>query len=226
MGECPRGGRALQADAPCIRPRSCAKLVPVILRGLFRPNSRRGRTWTVGLLAAWILTATPALRAAEFYVVRHGWHSGIVVSRADIPAGTWPPGVAERDFAGCRCLELGWGDRKFYTAPKPTALMAVSAALIPGRSVLHVAGFTVLPTATHQWTELVRVPCTREEFARLCRALGDSFARDAHGDAQRLGRGCMGSKVSFTPRRGVTGSVIHATRGPYAKPARAGCRRG
>ena len=155
------------------------------------------------LILSLLLAVVPeGLRAAEFYVSRHHWHSGIVVARADIPEGIWPPGVVARDFAGCRCLELGWGDRTFYTAPKPTVLMGVSAALIPGRSVLHIAGFPGPPSGTHQWAELVRVPCTRVEFVALCHALGGSFARDATGNAQPLGRGLYGWKSQFYAARG------------------------
>ncbi len=135
-------------------------------------------------------------------MVRHGWHSGIVVKRADIPPGTWPPGVATHDFAGCRCLELGWGDREFYTTPKPTVPMALRAALIPSPSVLHVAGFEELPARTHQWAEVVRVSCTREELRALCRSLGQSFACDAANHPEKLGPGLYGYKSQFYAARG------------------------
>ena len=144
----------------------------------------------------------PAAHAEEFFVVRHGWHSGIVVSRANILRDALPPGVVTQDFAGCRCLEFGWGDRAFYTAPKPTVPMALRAALLPGPSVLHVAGFAVPPARTHQWTEIVPVRCTHEEFAALCRSLGETFERDAAGRAQRLGTGLYGFKSRFYAARG------------------------
>ena len=161
------------------------------------------RIWTARLLLLLALTVlSSGAHAAEFYVVRHGWHSGIVVNRADIPPDAWPSGVAERDFAGCRCLELGWGNRVFYTAAHPTVLMAVRAALIPGPSVLHVAGFAGPATAVHQWAEVVPVSCTREQFAALCRALGDSFTRDASGHAASLGTGLYGFRSHFYAARG------------------------
>ena len=163
---------------------------------------RRARTrlgWWLLLFAARLL---PGAQAAEFYVVRHGWHSGIVVNRADIPLDAWPRGVKAHDFVGCRCLELGWGDRAFYTAPHPTVLMALRAALFPSPSVLHVAGFAEPPAKLHQWAEVVPVPCTREELAALCRALGESFARDAIGRAVDLGMGLYGYKSHFYAARG------------------------
>ena len=154
------------------------------------------RTISTWLLLAWV--ALPGcVQAEEFAVVRHGWHSGIVVRRADIPRGAWPPGAAGREFAGCRYLELGWGDRAFYTAPHPTVPMALRAALVPGPSVLHVAGFAVPPARAHLWVEVVTVPCTRAEFVSLCRALGTSFARDSAGRAEPLGAGLYGLKSRF-----------------------------
>ncbi len=144
----------------------------------------------------------PCAQAAQFYVVRHGWHSGIVVNRADIPADAWPPGVTTRDFAGCRCLELGWGDRAFYMPPHPTILLALRAALIPGPSVLHVAGFTEPPVKLHQWTEVVPVSCTRAEFVALCHALSEGFTRDAKGCAIDLGAGLYGFESHFYAARG------------------------
>ena len=155
------------------------------MTSVMQPSFPRPALWVTARLCALLMAAmTAAAHAEEFFVVRHGWHSGIVVARADIPPGTLPPGVVARDFAGCRCLEFGWGDRSFYTAPKPTVPMALRAALIPGPSVLHVAGFTLPPARTHQWAETVAVRCTHEEFAALCRSLGETFARDAAGRAK------------------------------------------
>jgi uncharacterized protein (TIGR02117 family) len=141
------------------------------------------------------------LQAAEFYVVRDRWHSGIVVARADIAAGAWPAGTVEH-FAGCRCLELGWGDRAYYIAPHPTALMAVRAALVPSPSVLHIAGFAGPVRGAYPWAEVVRVPCTPGEFTALCRALGASFELDASGQAESLGPGLYGLRSEFYAARG------------------------
>ena len=154
------------------------------------------------LLVATLAFAAAAARGAEFYVGRDRWHSGIIVERGAIPAGAWPPGVADRDFAGCRCLELGWGDRNYYPATNPTVFTALRAALIPGPSVLHVAGFTGPPQGAYPWAELVRVPCSSEQFVALCRALGASFVLTDDNRAQPLGRGLYGSKSRFYAARG------------------------
>ncbi len=110
--------------------------------------------------------------------------------------------MAERDFAGCACLELGWGDRKFYMAKKPGVAMAVGAALVPGPSVLHVVGYPGPPTRAPMWNELVTVPCTDAELRSLCQALGATFERDAAGRAPPLGPGLYGFKSHFYAAKG------------------------
>ncbi len=154
------------------------------------------------VLAAALILAAPALQAAEFFVDRHGWHSGIVLARAAIPAEAWPPGVVERDFAGCQSLELGWGDRNFYTAPHPGVLLALRAALFFDPGVLHIVGFERSASRALPNAEFVRVRCTEEQLADLCRALGASFGRDATGRAQPLGRGLYGFKSQFYTAHG------------------------
>jgi len=137
-----------------------------------------------------------------FYVGSHGWHTSIVVARTQIPSGAWPPGVTERTFAGYPYLEIGWGDRKFYTAPKPNVAMAFDAAFAPGPSVLHVVGLRPPLERAHAWSALVRARCTRAELDLLCRALGDSFERDLKGRARPLSPGLYGATSRFYPARG------------------------
>ncbi len=153
-------------------------------------------------LCVWMASAC-ATRAAEFYVDSHGWHSGIVVPRAAIPPGAWPPGVVERDFAGCAYLELGWGDRKFYPAKHPNAWMVFDAALLPGPSVLHIVGLEPPLADAHVWSALVTVTCPPEELVALCRDLGRSFETDAQGRAARMGPGLYGKRSGFYPARGA-----------------------
>ncbi|MEP6603451.1 MAG: DUF2459 domain-containing protein [Spartobacteria bacterium] len=137
-----------------------------------------------------------------FYVGSHGWHTSIIVPRAEIPKGLWPRDVAEQTFARYRYLELGWGDRKFYMAPHPGIAMAFDAAALPGPSVLHVVGLNPPLARALPWSALVRVTCSRTEFVSLCRALGDSFERDNNSRALPLGRGLYGETSRFYAARG------------------------
>lgn len=122
--------------------------------------------------------------------------------RARIPAGLWPGGVADRTFARYPFLEIGWGDRKFYTAPKPNALMAFDAVFSPGPSVLHVVGLRRPLDQALSWSALVPERCTKQEFENLCRALGDSFERDSRGQAHPIEVGLYGETSRFYPALG------------------------
>lgn len=132
----------------------------------------------------------------------HGWHTSIIVPRAEIPRGTFPPGITDRTFGRYAYLEIGWGDRKFYTAPHPNAAMAIDAAFLPGPSVLHVVGLNAPVATALAWSAIVRVPCTPAEFDRLCRALNSSFKRDADGRVVTLGAGLYGQTSRFYPAYG------------------------
>ncbi len=44
-----------------------------------------------------------------FFVVSHGYHSGLAVRARDVPEGAWP---ARRDFPDAEFLVMGWGERE------------------------------------------------------------------------------------------------------------------
>src|SRR5262245_31284415 len=75
-------------------------------------------------------------QGVAIYLVAHEKHSGIVVRRADIPAGIWPE---SRDFPRADYLEVGWGDRGYYYGREQGMLASLRSAFWPGNpSVLHV----------------------------------------------------------------------------------------
>ena len=153
------------------------------------------------LLAASIAPRSEAASDFAFYVGSHGWHTSIVVARAQIPAGFLPPGVSRRTFSRFAFIEFGWGDRKFYTAPKPNVAMAFDAVFLPGPSVLHIVGLDPPLERALPWSALVRVPCSRRELRNLCRALGETFERDSRGESEAISSGLYGATSRFYPAR-------------------------
>lgn len=169
------------------------------------PRFFGGIQWRLAAVVAVVACRVSCASAAEetaFYVGSHGWHSSIVVPRARIPDGLWPRGVTDRTFARYPFLEIGWGDRKFYTAPRPNVAMALDAVLSPGPSVLHVVGLKPPLERALAWSALVRVRCTKGDFANLCRSLGDSFDRDSRGNTEAIAPGLYGEISRFYPARG------------------------
>jgi uncharacterized protein (TIGR02117 family) len=152
--------------------------------------------WWRGLLLAvltgWVLllavrchlprqtvTATPDSTSAV-YVIRHGWHAGIAVRRADLPDGAWPVLDAFPDAA---YLEVGWGEARYYPGESRGVWGAVRAGAWPTGSVLHVVPLGSAVPAAFPKSTVVRVPVGPSELAALTRYVAQSFARADSGGA-------------------------------------------
>lgn len=109
------------------------------------------------------------------YVVSNDWHTGIVLRRADLPAGRLPELA---DLPTRRYVEFGWGDEAFYQSRDTTAAMALRAALSPTSSVLHVAAFDIEPARAFD-AEVLAFGLSADGLARLVDALDATFDRTA-----------------------------------------------
>src|SRR5215475_2384759 len=87
-------------------------------------------------------------------VVSHGWHTGIAVRPADIPEGVWPE---HRELGAAEQLEVAWGDRDFYMAPRGTLRLALRAAFWSSASVLHITAFDRRVDQVFRGQEIVHV---------------------------------------------------------------------
>lgn len=122
----------------------------------------------------------PDAPAASIYVVTQGWHTGIVMRRADARPDLWPE-VA--DFPSVRWLLVDWGDRDYFPAARFNLWYGLKALFWPTPSVVHVIGFDAPPRQQLAGTELVRVVLTREGLEALNRYIGAAHER---GGAPRV----------------------------------------
>jgi uncharacterized protein (TIGR02117 family) len=135
--------------------------------------------------------------ARRVWVVRHDWHTGLVVRREDVPADVWP----ERDeFSGAAYLEVGWGDRDFYQAPQGTLWMGLKAAFWANDSVLHVAAFSAPPAVYFVGSEVAEIPLSRPGFHAFAAFIADAHARTSEGRAIPLGPGRYGHSRFYLGR--------------------------
>lgn len=132
------------------------------------------------------------------YVLSHGWHTGIVLRYADVPAHLWPE---KADFAGRSYLEVGWGDEAFYRAPRVTLGMALQAALKSKQSVLHVVGFDQTVAEYFPNSDIVALRVSAQGLAELVRFIHTSLVRPHGQRAEPLGAGLYG-KSWFYPAKG------------------------
>jgi uncharacterized protein (TIGR02117 family) len=113
-------------------------------------------------------------KAKRIFVVSHGWHSGIVIRKADIAENALPE---VRHFPDADYLEVGWGDWDYYQAPDPGLGLALKAAFWPSRSVLRVAGFKEAVESYFRGSEIVEIGLSDEAFQRLIQFISDTFSR-------------------------------------------------
>ena len=131
------------------------------------------------------------------YLVSHGWHAGIVVKRANIPAGIWPQ---HNDFPDAEYLEVGWGDKDYYMTPSPHMGITLKAGLLPTASVLHIVGFNGSVTRYFAHSEVIRVELSESGFQRFCSYLENSYALDEAGRSQPLGPSLYGAGQFYLSR--------------------------
>jgi uncharacterized protein (TIGR02117 family) len=135
--------------------------------------------------------------AVALWVVDHGWHTAIVVRRADVERARWPE---IDDFPTATLVEIAWGDREFYMATPATAWMAIKAAFGTSASVLHVVGLDAPIAVTFPGREIVELAVSRSGFDALTRFVSDEYERDAGGRPLRLQRGLYGPSWFYAAR--------------------------
>lgn len=123
------------------------------------------------------------------FLVSHGWHAGVVIKQDDIRHSDWPE---LRPLVYMEYLEIGWGDRDYYTSPDPGPGLAVKALLLPTSSVLHVVGFRGPPESYFPNSEIISLELSYPGFEQMADHISQSFSRDKYGSAVDLGPGNYG----------------------------------
>lgn len=149
------------------------------------------------LIAGGLMAAISPSWPAAVVVIDHGWHTGLVIRRGDIPDGLWPE---HREAPAGEYLEIGWGQREFYQTHGPSLLQALRAALWPAPSVLHLVGFSGSAQDMFPNSEWEVLEVDAAGMARLARYISDSYERDPSGRVKRLGTGLYGDSRFFAGR--------------------------
>lgn len=150
-----------------------------------------------------VLLAPPVLsspgssdQAATVLVVRHRWHTGIV-----LPADRLAPPLAflEERFSGPAWYEIGWGDNDFYRRTDNLWLLG-KALLWPTNTVLHVVGLDKHPADLPN-SDVEALCLSTEGLERLQAALAKDFKLDAESRPITADPGLYGDS-RFFPARG------------------------
>ena len=113
-------------------------------------------------------------KARSIFVVNYGWHSALVIKKADIANGVLPE---IKDFPTAEYLEFGWGDWDYYQAPDPGLGFALKAALWSSRSALHVTGFRGALDNYFRGSEIVEIALSDEALKALIRFVSATFSK-------------------------------------------------
>lgn len=132
--------------------------------------------------------------AKTIYLVSHGWHAGIVVNRSDIPDDIR---LVHKDFSSAGYLEIGWGDRDYYTTPDPHLGIALNAIFLPTPSVLHTVAFNDSVASYFPHSEIIIVRLSDAGLQRLIRYIAASYDRDPAGNLVPLGVGLYGASQFY-----------------------------
>jgi uncharacterized protein (TIGR02117 family) len=122
----------------------------------------------------------------DVWVVSHGWHTRVAVRRADVDLAIWPE---SRDFGAPTYLEVGWGDREFYSKPEPSIWDAIDPVIRATPAALHVGAFDPPPHQFFAHQAVVRLSVPAAGIDRLARFIRAHYVRDAAGNAVRIRQG-------------------------------------
>jgi uncharacterized protein (TIGR02117 family) len=141
------------------------------------------------------LRPAPGETGKRVFVVNYGWHTGIAVSKADIPPGLLPE---VEDLPG-ESLEIGWGDRDFYQTPDAGIGLAIKAAFFSGGSVVHLTAFDGAVGDYFRSAEIYELSVSAEGYLRLIQFVSDSFLRSDSLEKSQQG---LYPNSRFYPARG------------------------
>jgi len=144
-----------------------------------------------------IFPPAPGEAPRTIYLVKHGWHAGIVIKQADIPPDIWPQ---RNDFPDSEYLELGWGDRDYYMTQSPHLGITLKAGLLPTAGVLHVVGFSGPVTQYFPHSQVIRIELSEAGIQKLCAYLENTYALDETGRSQPLGPSLYGNGRFYLSR--------------------------
>jgi uncharacterized protein (TIGR02117 family) len=147
--------------------------------------------------ASHLCRAPPEQPAEVIYVVSHGWHAGLVLPSRTAALAHWPL-VSNTRLE--EQVEVGWGERDYYMTSDPGWWLAVEAVLVPNESVLHLVWLNAPVEESFPGSEILEIRLSATGMERLSRYIGDSFARNEHGQGIDLGAGLYGDSRFYLSR--------------------------
>lgn len=130
----------------------------------------------------------------EIFVVSHGWHTGLVVQRADIPDSFI---CRYSRFTASKYIEFGWGDHAFYLQPDFNFWITLKAVFWPTPSVLHLAGFQSPLNEYFPFSDVVSLSVSKSGFIKMLLFIDSYFTVDTTGNSIPIAKGLYGDSQFY-----------------------------
>ncbi len=144
--------------------------------------------WSVVLAVQCDQPAVDAAKAAAgpytLYVVRHGWHAGLVLPRNALGEAAWP---VLNNFPPTAYVEVGWGEAAYYPNPDAGLGTLLHAGLWPTASVVHLAVFDEPVTDAFPQHDIAAIQVSRAGLHQVAAFVQQSM-HNAHPDPVAPGR--------------------------------------
>ncbi len=135
------------------------------------------------------------------HVFSYGWHSGIVLDYASIPAQYKAYFALWRKH---RWIEISWGDDLFFRNQNPWLdwPLAIRAIAWPTKSVLHVVGFDISLRHRYMLSALQTFYISDKNYVSLIRFIVSFFQTDGTHPFAVIARGLYGDSY-FLKSKGI-----------------------
>ena len=142
----------------------------------------------------WRYTPNSADDSTAIYVVRHGWHTGIV-----IPGDKLNPEleILNSTFGHASYYEIGWGDRGLYKAKEIKAGITIRALFWPTSAVMQVVALPDPPSVYFPHSQILEIKLSSEGYSHLLKSIADSFKWDQSGNPIVVEEGSYGHSYFF-----------------------------
>ncbi|MDI6401207.1 DUF2459 domain-containing protein [Balneolaceae bacterium ANBcel3] len=138
----------------------------------------------------------PQERPIPVYVVKIGWHAGLIV-KSEYLSSDFPD---HEKMPAAEWIKVGWGDDKYYPDPSPPVWVGTRAVLWPSRSVLHIVGIDIPVETYFEEREIVLLHVSEEGMVQISEFIERFFRRDDQGLIQYHSDGRYGYSAFFKAR--------------------------
>lgn len=134
----------------------------------------------------------------EVKVVSHGWHVGLILPVNEQFIEMMPKSMHVSHFS---FVEVGWGDRDFYTGLHRGLWGKFKGAFLPTLSVVHVAAFNIDPVRQFDGLEMQTLYITEKGYTQLLSEFLQTFEHDMYGDVIPFKDGLYATALFYNSRR-------------------------